>query len=124
MSTSTTSKPRHVFTGVPAFFRACCAEAAIGRVYSSRGWIRYGYKDAGYQLACHTGGEIPYTADLDEWETQVQELFDALEAGDRAAIWRWYALTFPRCMALIPRQRRWAFIDGVIEASEEGKIEL
>lgn len=117
-------KHHHVFEGVPTFFRACCSEATLGKVWSSQGWTRYGYKDVGYHLARSTGGLIPYSADLDEWGEQVEGLFDALSVNDREAVWRWYARTYPKCMALVPTKRRRAFVDGVFEASEKGEIAL
>jgi hypothetical protein len=121
---NTIEKHHHVFTGVPTFFRACCSEAAKGRVWSSSGWIRYGYQEAGYQLARHTGELSPDTADFDDWEDQMDWLFTALINSNRSAVLRWYEKTYPVCMALVPRKRRSAFVDGVIEASEEGEINL
>jgi hypothetical protein len=119
---TTIAKHHHVFDGVPTFFRASCSEAALGRVWSSQGWIRYGYREVGNNLARSTGGLLPYSADLDEWGEQVQELLNALSANDREAVWRWYARIFPKCMALVPAKRRAAFVDGVFEASEEDEI--
>jgi hypothetical protein len=121
-ATNTKSKHRHVFTGIPSFFRACCWQASEGRVPSITGWIRYGYRDAGYQLARHTVELEPYSAETEEWEAQIEELFDAVEAGDREGIWRWYVATYPLCMALVPRKRKQAFIDGVLLAEEEGDL--
>lgn len=105
-------RPAH--TGVPGFFRTCCYEASMGG--------NNGYAAAGWHLGIHTGEQQPYDAEDDEWEQMIGELTNALDADDDAAVWRWYATTFPKCAALVPSRRRSRFVSGVKQAYEDGRL--
>jgi hypothetical protein len=97
----------------PTFFRGLCGAAKAGGAHS--------YKGAGYELARHTSGAklMPDHLDADEWEASVSGLEAHVAAGDDEAILAFYDGMMPRCMALIPRDRRPAFLKGVYQYVED-----
>jgi hypothetical protein len=103
--------PKTIWTdrgACPAFFRACCKEAAHGR-YG-------GYQHAGWHLALHTDGQVSEDADVDA-------LVEAAEAEDLDAIVAWYAEWLPRCIRLVPKRRRRQFARGVVQLhSDRGLV--
>lgn len=95
------------FEGIPSFFRACCREARSGGSIS--------YARAGRELARHVEDLIPYDADSDEWAAEVDHL-EALIADRRDEhVWNWFQRRYPRCMQLVPKRRRQAFLAGVYD---------
>ena len=105
-------RPTH--KGVPTFFRVLCLTASQGGTHS--------YQEAGYHLASTTDSEMPFETDEDEWAENLQELEDFIINQDRDGIWRWYRQTYTRAMALVPIRRKDSFVDGVLEAFEEGRL--
>ena len=106
--------PRGVFKGVPTFFRASCWEASRG------GSI--GYDLPGWNLAGAIHMEVPYDLEVDDWESEVSGLVKLIKADDRGGIARWFEDHFPNCIKLVPTRRRGQFVDGVVEAYEQGKM--
>jgi len=105
---------RPVHGGVPTFFRALCFTASHGGTHS--------YKDAGYSFGMATEGEMPFGADYDEWNKMLEEVQGYIENEDRENIWRWYREVYPQAMRLIPNRRRESFVDGILEAYNDGKL--
>jgi len=97
-----------VFRGVPSFFRACCHDAAQQN-------YRLDYSNAGYHLAMNLLRLAPLETEFDEWANEVDSLWKLCESSDVDAVIRWFIDRFPRCMALIPKRRRWKFAQGVFE---------
>lgn len=104
----------HVFSAIPTFFMGLCHEASQGEKGSYR-WV-------GYKLARATGGLVPYSANDEKWATQVEELVELANHGDRPGVLRWFKRTFPKCLSIIPLQEKDAFVDGIFQASEEDRI--
>jgi hypothetical protein len=109
-----------IFVGVPSFFLALCQEASRGGSHS--------YQWAGYELARHTA-ELLEGEDNATYARKLAELMAALagpaedstvQPMDEAAVLAWYAREFPRCLSLVPRQRRSAFAEGIRECWEDG----
>jgi hypothetical protein len=98
-----------VFRAIPTFFRALCYDARRGGSAS--------YSGAGHELYRHAEGLL-YGGDWEEQHTERQRLDDLVEAGDDAAVIRWFELHFPNCMKLVPRRRRQAFLTGVYRFAE------
>jgi hypothetical protein len=106
--------PRFVFWGRPSYFRACCSEASRGGAS--------GYHHPGHELARHLDGEIPYTAEDEEWEAECELLYALVRCDDRDGAERWFVEHFPKCMVLVPRRRRSSFLDGVFAMLAEFDI--
>lgn len=99
-----------VFPAIPTFFRALCYDARRGGSAS--------YAGAGHELYRHAEGLL-YGGDWDEQHTECEQLDDLVEAEDDGSVFRWFENHFPRCMELIPRRRRQAFLKGVYRFAEE-----
>jgi hypothetical protein len=109
-TTSLKRATHHGSGALPTFFRATCMEA-------QRGGDR-GYDWAGYTLFGAAAGLIEWRSHKKLQET-FEELKDAIEQGDDAAVLEWFDRELPRCMALIPKRRRGTFLRGVYEAEEQ-----
>jgi hypothetical protein len=96
-----------VFSGVPSFFRAGCAEAR-------RQLGGLDYSSPGYHLMLHVRDQQPYDANSDEWEAEIERLCALLEAEKIEQVVEWFVDHFPRCMALVPKRRRLKFTEGVM----------
>lgn len=95
-----------IFTGVPSFFRCCCRDVSRGRIDAS-------YSHPGYELARHLSRLVPYEAEFQEWLDILEaELWPLIESRDDEAVIKWLLEHYPRCMALVPRRRRDAFLQG------------
>lgn len=105
---------RPVHGGIPTFFRALCLTASQGGSHS--------YKDAGYSFGIATEGEMLYDAGTDEWQKMLQEVSKYIENENRDGIWRWYKKVYPKAMTLVPNNRKSNFIDGILEAYNDGKL--
>jgi hypothetical protein len=99
-----------VFRGVPTFFRALCHDARRGGSAS--------YADAGHELYRHSEALL-WGGDFEEQHTECEQLDELVEAGDDAAVVRWFETYFPRCMALVPSRRRQTYLEGVYRFAEE-----
>jgi hypothetical protein len=112
MSSRATLKPqRH--GACPKFFLALCREASRGGTD--------GYEWAAYSLAGALAGLGPYDLDENEWAGKLDELSALIDREDDAGILAWFDTWLPRCMALVPKRRRAAFLRGVSrQVVEEG----
>lgn len=110
METSTV--PKHM--GVPTFFKALCLTASQGGAHS--------YKHVGYSFGGATEGEQPWDANQEEWNEMLQEVQKYIKNGDRDNIWRWYRKVYPNAMKLVPIQRKDSFVNGILEAYNDGKL--
>ena len=108
----TVTRPAH--GGIPTFFRALCLTASQGGTHS--------YKDAGYSFAMATESEIPFDADFDDWNKMLEKVRGYIKNGDRESIWQWYRGVYPQAMKLVPSRREDAFVDGILEAYNDGKL--
>jgi hypothetical protein len=110
----------------PSFFRAHIAQAPAAR---------RGYFDAGYHLAIHVREHIedPAAAELDKLirRTGAEGLddFTTAEAWDDRkvaaaldALWTWLGGALPRCMALVPSERKRTFMAGVLRAITQRRM--
>jgi hypothetical protein len=116
------------FPGVPGFFRAACHRA-------SRPGSR-GYQDAARELCRALASLQPDACHGEEWDGELTVLSDLLlptnpgsaliryDVDNGDLILRWFDDHFPGCMALVPRERREAFLRGVYQAVEDGDIDL
>ena len=100
--------------GVPKYFRACCMEASRG------GELGYGHP--AYHLSIHLDSEVPWEADIDGWNDEIQTLLEHLENHDDEGIWDWFTEHYPACMELVPRRRWKQFVQGVYVAHEQDRI--
>jgi len=99
------SYPDGVFNGVPGFFSANCMTAKMGGTST--------YSDAGYHLGLHLENLDPWNVEPDEWLDILEtELAPLVDDEDDKAVLAWLIRRYPRCMALIPRRRRSAFLKG------------
>jgi hypothetical protein len=104
--------PRSRCGGVPPDFRNKCIVARRGRAN--------GYIDAGRCLVRHLFVQVPRAVARDERESDLERLRDLLETGDAAGAWRWLRERYPKCMDLVPAERRHEFIEGALTAILEG----
>lgn len=102
------------FDGVPRYFQALCWTAAQGGISN--------YKNVGRTFAAATEGEQPYGADNEQWQDMLGKVRSHIKSRDRESIWKWYSEVYPRAMRLIPRRKQSSFVDGVLEAYEEGEL--
>jgi hypothetical protein len=93
------------FRGVPTFFRACCAAASTGG--------SLGYDHAGRELTRHLHNLIPDDLGFEEWESECKSLCTLIQKRDDDAVEQWFVSRYPRCLALVPKRRRAAFLQGV-----------
>ena len=63
---------------------------------------------------------VPYEVEDEDWQERVEELTTLIDESNDSAVLAWFDRWVPRCMALIPRRRRAAFLAGVYEFVEEG----
>jgi hypothetical protein len=108
--------PTKAIRGVPAYFRACCAEAQGGGAAN--------YSIAGFTLASALGGEIPDAVQPVEWDEEIEKLTGLLDDRDEAAVWNWFKKHYPNYLALVPNRRRASFLDGVYRARENDRIRI
>ncbi len=111
---ATAIRGRH--SGVPGFFGFGCAQA------SAEGSL--GYSEPAYHLTMHLDRQMPDDIDMDEWPDVVGELRDSLANDDADGIYGWFVDHFPKAMSLVPADRKGEFVEGVIRADQEGRIEV
>lgn len=111
------SCPPHVFSGVPSFFRACCRDVKNRTVPAS-------YAHAARELIGNIGGLVPYGIEEGEWADRLERLADLIDRGSDDGVLEWLIEHFPNCLALVPKRRRGAFLQGVYEAAEEFGVSL
>ena len=92
------------FGGVPSFFRACC--------WTARGGGDVGYDHPGRELARHVESLDPYDATPDAWAAEIERLRVLVEQRDDRAVITWFVEHYPRCLSLVPKRRREAFLRG------------
>ena len=119
MEASTT----HRHGGLPTYVKASIFEAASGGTR--------GYRDVGWKLATSLAGEVPHSADLEEWQAELDQLKDLifpakwrLSRKHGPAILEWFDEHYPKIMQRIPLRRREQFLEGVYEAAESEEIQL
>jgi hypothetical protein len=93
------------FGACPTFFFASCLEASQGG--------RDGYQSAARSLVRSLGGIAPHEVELDEWSDKLDELQALIVDGRDDEVLSWFDRWLPRCMALVPRQRRRSFLKGI-----------
>lgn len=108
----TATRPSHM--GIPTFFKALCLTASQGGTHS--------YKHVGYDFGTATEGEIPFDADFEKWGKMLEEVKRYIKNKDRERIWQWYRVVYPRAMKLVPDRRKEAFVNGILEAYDDGKL--
>lgn len=97
------------------FFRALVATATTG---GAGGW-----RHVGAQFAGGCNSDMPYElTDRRKAADEMGRLKQRANDGDGDAVLVWFDKNFPRCMALVPRRRRDAFAEGVIEFAEKSWI--
>ena len=89
-----------------------------------------GYAEAGYALAGAAASLLAQDYEGDALSAALEELETALsppspegivQPPDDARVLAWFDRHLPRCMALVPRRRRWSFLAGVYRvALDEG----
>lgn len=107
-----------VFTGVPAYFRYGCMEAAQGG--------NMDYSHPGWHLGIHLD-ELVAAETEEERDAKLRELQNLLpgEPIDKRCnpgVWRWLCREFPRCMELIPARRRNKFLEGIYLAYHQNRL--
>lgn len=88
----------------PTFFKCCILTAKAGG--------RSSYADAGYELMRHIDDLGPFDIDPSTWWKRVEALVRLLDEPDERVI-DWFKMNLPRCIALVPRRRYAAFVEGV-----------
>jgi hypothetical protein len=106
---------RHGSGALPTFFRLTCMEARRG---GHRGYDLAGYKLYG------AAAELIEWNNREEWQDRLDDLRDAIVQRDDDEVLGWFDRELPRCMALIPRRRRGAFLNGVYEKVEQIGVEF
>jgi hypothetical protein len=109
----------YIHNGLPTYVRATIHNASLGGATS--------YRDVGWQLAKHLADEIPYSADYDEWQVELDQLSGLLYPPlkrDGRKILSWFDSHYPRIMQKIPRRRRLQFLEGIYQATESEEIAL
>jgi hypothetical protein len=97
----------------PTYFFAACRTAATGGSNS--------YADPGYTLAIHLSALAPYDVEDEDWEKHVSKLADLVSEENDEAVLAWLKRWVPRCLRLVPAQRRHSFLRGIYRfANEEG----
>src|SRR5215831_11796155 len=113
--------PRGSFGGVPARFRGWCQSASFG---GNSG----GYRSVGYQFGQGLLTFEPHDLEPDEWLTVVHRMDEQLFGGrSRDAIapeglGDWLRRHFPLMMRLIPTDRFDRFVEGFVEAHDDGTM--
>ena len=102
-------------SGVPSFFKACCAEAKAGRSFT--------YAHPGYHLTMHLRSQQPYDVPDDAWGERIEALCGLIDGADAEGIWNWFYEHFPKCMKLVPKRRLDQFVAGVSKAYEDGRLD-
>jgi hypothetical protein len=108
----TNRRPTH--GGVPTFFRALCLTASQGGAQN--------YKWVGFSFGQATEGEIPFDADWKKWKEMLKEVQKHITDRNHENVWLWYQETYPVAMALIPVKHRKSFVNGIMDAYDEGKL--
>jgi len=103
-------------SGVPSFFRVRCLEAQSLPGQS--------YANAGYHLAIHLATQQPYDKLENMWLEEINRLCTHLESENALEIWDWFCERFPKCMRLVPNRRRHQFVNGVLKAYSEGRLDV
>jgi hypothetical protein len=97
----------------PTFFVARCHEAQQGGFP--------GYEQVGYTLASTIGSMCPDWLEDEEWAVALDELHDLITTGSDSDVLTWFDRHVPRCLALVPRRRRYSLLKGVYRyVIEEG----
>ena len=99
----------------PEFFRASCHRANDGTTG--------GYRWAGHSLIGHVSGLAPNDVEEAEWLERVATLASLIVDRDDGVL-AWFDSQLPRCMALVPRPRRGAFLRGVYQAVNDEGLNL
>jgi hypothetical protein len=100
----------------PTFFKAACLTASRDG---------HGYKGAAKALLPHVSGVALMPDDVEtdaEWDSRLKALDTSIGSRDDAAVLGWFDANLPRCMALVPRARRGAFLGGIYEAVFEDGV--
>lgn len=94
----------------PTFFRACIQEARSGGFG--------GFEHPGYHLGLHVDQQLDDDEPREELESLCNRfLEDQLGEEDlRRDVLGWLARELPRCIELVPRRRRWRFVDGFLRS--------
>jgi hypothetical protein len=106
-------------TGYGAYitwFLARCREAARGE--------GGGYLEAARALASGLASEPPFDVEDEEWGRRLRLLQTLILDGDDAGVLRWFDRNLPRCLALIPKDRRGQFLRGIYLAVHEDGIDV
>ncbi|MFI5229219.1 MAG: hypothetical protein ACHQWU_09130 [Gemmatimonadales bacterium] len=97
----------------PGFFKAACATARSGG--------DNGYANAASQLTGALEQLAPREVEDDEWRERLEVLFRFIEGSDTdGQIIEWFEENLPRCLALVPKRRHFAFVCGVRRFVIEG----
>lgn len=105
------------FNGTPMFFWRLCMAVETGDAPD--------YTEAGYELARETYDLVEWN-DEEERRAKLLELREYVELGDTGQdlVLEWYEREFPRCVELIPAERREEFTAGVLEAWQQDEMEI
>ena len=110
--------------GAPTYFQFCIAEAAtrkvIGRGVNTGNDVRADYAYAAWHLAIHIEEYLSDEA-LEELDVLSNE---PNSTSFRRLLLQFFDREFPDCMALVPRQRRPQFLQGIFHAMEEGRFPI
>jgi hypothetical protein len=106
------------FHGVPTFLLARLREARQGGENSD--------SEAALTFARALGGLLPDELEPDQWQVELdwlEELVDA-DKPDADAVLGWFDFHFARLMRLVPARRRQQFAEGILQAHEDGQLNL
>jgi hypothetical protein len=106
------------FHGVPTFIRACFAHARQGGANS--------YAETALTVARSIGSLIPDELDLEPWQAELDWLAEMVdtEKPDTEAVLDWLDFHFARIMKLVPAMRRQGFVEGILDAHDDGQLNL
>src|SRR5205807_1715393 len=102
----------HTFRGIPGFFLACCHDV-------KRQNVSAGYDHPAYELMRHLSRLEPDAYEDDEWEEEIDNLFQLIAARHDTAILVWFEKFYPKCLALVPKRRRSSFLQGIYQGAQD-----
>jgi hypothetical protein len=83
----------------------------------------YSYAIAGAQLTHNLDSHCPYDSTDEAWAKARTVLENLLKESRDDEVLAWFDRHCPRCMALVPRRGRPAFLRGVIDMFEREGIQ-
>ena len=102
--------------GAPAFFRNCVTQASRRMSLGGDGGPAADYSHPGYQLSLHLEEYLS-----DELWTELRAIWEPRNMQTlETETFEFLQREFPGCLALVPKQARRKFMEGVMKVLEEG----